>query len=176
LNKLNLPSTNGGMSPFEVSQRIQEFTRNVYPLFAPIVNEDNFVMCNMALEMCFKAGFLGDPRKIPEEFLGRDIKFSFENPIISAQEQEAKQAYLEALNTIMTTAQIDPSAIHYINVNASIRDAMRGNGFRETWFRSDEEIQGIIEQQQMQQQMAQEVEMAKQVGEAGKGIKEAISE
>lgn len=172
LNKLNLPTTNGGMSPFEISQRIQEFIRNATPLFEPIETDYNAVMCETAFSLLLNRGYFGRPQDLPKELLGQKIEFNFDNPILSANNEEKKQKFIEMQNIVASAAAIDPNIVHLVkNVDAA-RDVLLGLNIPASWLNDEETVAQAVQADREQAMLMQQAQVADQAGAAMKNIGE----
>jgi len=177
LNKVGLPPLAGGMSPFEVGQRVSEYVRNALPLFEPLEPEYNGALCSLAFDVGFAAGLFGRKEDIPEELLGRNIDFKFENPLRDAADRAKGNLLLESVSVVNQMAAYDPSVSHIIDAHAAVRDTLEGIGSPRKWFRNLEEVAERVESEQsamaMQNVMGavqQGAETAKTVGEASNAL------
>lgn len=180
LNKLNLPVAGPAMTATEVTQRIQEYIRNAYPLFDPMISEYNDPVCAMQFSILLRVGGFGPIEEIPDGLRGKEIKFSFENPLVEAEGKEKAQQFLEAKAAIVEAAGLDPSAANMLDVKVALRDTLNGRGISPRWLR-DEKVMDQMDAEQkareqaqaMIDQLGQGAAVAEQVGKAGIAINQA---
>lgn len=177
LNKIGLPPIGGGMSPMEVSQRVSEYVRGALPLFAPLTNEYNGNVCDLTFDVGMAAGLFGAPQSIPEDLLGRNIDFTFENPLAETQDKLLGQQLLESVSVIQNMAAFDPTVPAILDALQATRDTIDGIGAPRRWFRPAEEVAAIAAQKEQEAQLAnimgavqQGAETATSIGEAGQAL------
>lgn len=177
LNKIGLPPLGGGMSPLEVSQRIQEYVMAGLPLFEPLEDEYNVQLCDLGFNTILNAGGFGPIEEMPESLSGQDIVFTFQNPLRSAADKAKGQMFLEAKGVIAQTADIDPSVAGILDYELIARDVIEGIGVPRAWFTSEEELaknkeasDQKAESDQLLQGIAQGAEAAQSIGDAGQSL------
>lgn len=177
LNKLGLPPLGGGMSPFEVSQRVTEYVRNGLTLLDPLEAERNNSICSLAYEVGQANGLFGNPKDVPQELIDKKVEFKFKNPLVEASEKIKGSMLQEAIGIISQVMAIDPDASMVLDTNSSMRDALDGIGSPRDWFKTEEEVAAMKEakqeQAQMQNMMAQiqqGAQTAQDVGKAGQEL------
>lgn len=165
--KLSMPPAGeGGMSPFEVQQRVAEFVRKALPLLEPIEQEYNEALMDQDFILLMLGGAFGPKQNIPDSIAGQDTAFTFENPLRQSIDRMKSQQLTQALQIVGGVAQVDPSAAHLIDWSAGTRDALNGAGTPPDWIRSPEDVQKLAQQQQQAQQMAAMAQAAGPVLEA----------
>ena len=179
LNKVSLPPMVGEVTTFEISQRIQEYTRQALPLFEPVVQEYNASLCENTFNLLLKAGAFGAPQDIPQSLQGKDISFRFESPLRTAAEKQKAQIFMQAKAMVAEAAAIDPKVVSIVNAEEAIRDSIGGLGAPHKWLRSPTEVDAInraaeqaAQQQQMMQAMQQGANIAATTGKAATYFKE----
>lgn len=177
LNKLGLPPLGGGMSPFEVSQRVTEYVRNGLTLLDPLESERNNSICSLAYEVGQANGMFGRPDMIPDDLLDKDVEFKFKNPLVEASEKIKGSMLQEAIGIISQTMAIDPSSALILDTEKSTRGALDGIGAPREWFKTEDEVKEIKEAQEQQAQMEnmmaqiqQGAQAAQDVGKAGQEL------
>lgn len=178
LNRINLPQRGSAeMTAYETAQHVQEYIRDALPIFEPMEHDYNGSLCEDGFETLMRAGAYGDPRAMPPQLQDRDVKFTFESPLHSAEERMKGQQFMGALGLIGQAMGIDPSTVNVMNIKDSLRDAIMGSGTPADWMYSAEESaeldQQAAEQQQTAQlmdQLGQGAEIAKTAGEAGQAL------
>lgn len=181
LGKLGLPPLGGGMSPFEVSQRVTEYVRNGLTLLDPLESERNNSICTLAYEVGKANGLFGDPRLAPEELVDKKVEFKFKNPLVEASEKIKGSMLQEAIGIISQVMAVDPDAAMVLDTNTSMRDALEGIGSPRDWFRTKDEVDQMkaakaeaAQMQNMMMQIQQGAQTAQDVGKAGQEL-QAIS-
>ena len=183
LSKIAMPPVGqGGMSPYEVSQRIDEFIRNALPLFEPMETDYNGNLMELDFDILLRGGAFGRFQDIPPSLRGGETQFKFVSPLSESIDRIKGQRFTEALNLTVQAAQVDPVAVKMVNWQKAQRDALRGIGTPAEWLNSDQEL-AEAEQQMMQAQQAQGMmqtiagagQAAEQVGKGGQAIKEMMS-
>lgn len=180
LSKLALPPAGmGGMSPFEVSQRIDEFVRQNLPLFEPMEQDYNGQLMEQDFDILFRAGAFGRVEDIPESLGGRETEFRFESPLRESIDRVRGQQFLEGKALIAEAAQLDPSVVPMMNVREALRDSLHGLRVPADWLEEDEVLDQFAEAQAQAAQVqggmdmaSQGAEIVKQVGEAAGAVSE----
>lgn len=178
LNKLNLPPVDGAkMTAYEVSKRIEEYIRQVLPLFEPLETDYNGALCERTFDILLRNGAFGNPDSMPEALSGKKIDFKFESPLHDAEDRQKASVFVEAQGLVSQAAQMDPSANGLIKVPDAAREALLGLGLNPDFIRTEEEmaeVQAAEAEKQGQQQMlstlAQGAEIMKTAGEASKAM------
>lgn len=165
LDKLDLPTTAGDMTAYEVSQRVQEFIRNALPLFEPAEVEFNGGLCEKTFELALMNGAFGPLDKIPRGLAGRDVDFKFVSPLHEAVDKQKGQVFLEASQILASAQALDPSAGVLIDAEETLRDVLSGIGVPTKWTRSPEMVAAI--KQSQAQQAANEQALANMAQAAG---------
>lgn len=180
LDKLNLPPIGDKMTATEVTIRIQEYIRNALPLFQPLISDYNSKMCLLQFRKLFNLGVFGQIKDMPQGLSGKQIKFTFENPLIEAEGKDKAQRFLETKAALAEAAAIDPSSLKILDVKKALRDTLNSSGVPAKWLRSEKEVEemDMQEQEQMQvqetiQQLGQGAQVAEQIGKAGQAINQA---
>lgn len=159
-NKLTLPVT-GDMTAYEAAQRVQDYVRQAMPIFEPMEVEYNGQLCDMTFDVMMRAGVFGSPSEFPPSLKGTEVEFQYKSPIRDAEGREKGARFQEAMELLQMGAAVDPVSVAQLNLETSMRDAMRGMGVPEKWLRDDRELEA--KQEQLGQQMAA---MAAQQGAA----------
>jgi hypothetical protein len=176
LNKLSLPQQ-GAKTAFETAQLVEEFIRSSIPLFEPMETAYNAPLLDMAASILLRNGAFGDPNDMPEELRGKELIFSFANPLQEAIEKNKVFQFQSAAGIAAQAMQADPSAKHDFNIRKAARDAIEGSGAPADWLvdqkEADENAQAEMEAMQAAQDV-QKVGMAgaaaEQVGKAGQAL------
>lgn len=180
LNKMALPPADRDMTAYETSQRIQEYIRNLLPLFEPMEIEYNGSVCEGTFEDLMRVGAFGPMDELPESLRGAEIRFKFRSPLHDAIERKKVNKFGEAVEMTKVAAELDPSAVATLDIRKAFRDALNGGGTPAAWLRDEDEVEAIAEQQAQQQQMQQAAQqiggaaqVAEQIGNAEQSLNAA---
>lgn len=180
LDKIGLPEMSGDMTAFETAQRVKEYMRKIVPLFSPIEADYNHDICDGTFELLMRNGAFGRKEEIPEELMGQDIKFQFRSPLSENLDRQKAQSFAEAKQMLAETIPLDQTVPRMINIRKALRDTMEGIGVPQDWFRAEEELQAMDEQdvknaemQQMLGTMGAGAGIADQMGSAAKQFAQA---
>ena len=164
LDKIRLPSDGVQRTAYEISELMKEYRRNNLPLFAPMEDEYNGQLCEIAFEVALANGFLGSVKDIPQELSDRDIEFRFNSPLSMDEEEKKATKFTQVGQLVAEAAQLDPSIADNVNFDEALRDAIAGIGAPATWMHSVDDVQADRKAQlanqaiEMAQQAAQGVE------------------
>ncbi len=156
LNKLSLPDVGHEMTAYEVSERMKQYRRENLPLFAPMESEYNGQLCEMSFEIAMQAGLLGSVMDIPRSLQGGEVVFRFKSPLTRAEEEERATRFQQVRGMLAETIQLDPAVVANVNLDAALRDSIRGIGSPEAWLHTEK---AVMERKQAQA-MAQAAQMA----------------
>lgn len=178
LTKLQLPPAGmGGMSPFEISQRIDEFVRQNMPLFEPMEEDYNGALMAQDFEILFRAGAFGSNDDIPDSLLGEGTEYDFESPLRESIDRIKGQQFLEAKNLLIEASPLDPMAVQMIDARFALREALHGVGTPAEWMRNEQDMEELDAQKQAAEQSQQLLatvsagaQVAEQVGNAGQAL------
>ncbi len=170
MTKIGLPELGGGMSPYEVSQRVNDYIRGAIPLLDPLESEYNGGLCSLAFEVGMANGLFGPARDIPEDLLGEDIEFKFSNPLRETMDRAKGNMLSEASAIVAQMAGFDPSVQFILDGKKATRDTLDGIGAPREWFRTEEEVAAMEEAQAQAAQMQQIMALAQQGGDAAQSI------
>lgn len=134
LNKLTLPEA-GGMTAFEVGQRVQEYVRQALPLFEPIETEYSAALCQETFDVLRAVGAFGRPDDWPEEVQMADVSFQFENPFVAASDGAALGQYQSVAGLLAQHQSIDPDAGQELEAREMFRDAIKATGAPAAWLK-----------------------------------------
>lgn len=156
LNKLNLPSYDSkAMTAYEFGQRVQEYIRQILPLFEPMETEYNGPLCDRSFELAMSYGAFGPVNEIPESLRGAEVEFKFESPLSEAMQKQKAATFREDLGLIAEAAALDPAAPVVFDAAMALRDALEANLSPAHWLRSEQDVERILSQQAAKQEAAQ---------------------
>jgi hypothetical protein len=115
--------------------------------------------------------------EMPDELSGSDIKFSFNSPLSEMADQGDTEKYLNVVNNILAPlAQLAPEQLENADMTTATRDAMRAAGWKAKWFKSEEAVQEAADMMAQKRQMAEELQQAQMMGQAGQDAGKGMQE
>lgn len=175
LNVLNLPQFDAKeMTAEEWRGRMQEYVRKATPLFEPMDVEYNGQLCDTTFNHMFRMGMFGSPMDVPSALRGQEIKWTFNNPLVAAEEQQKTESFTRLSQMIGAAMQIVPDVIADVDYDRAFRDAIPGTGAPAKWVRPVEQSNALKAQQRQQQQAAQNAQQLGAVAEHGGKIANAV--
>ncbi len=176
LNKINLPQFDHEMTAYEFSQRLQEYIRQVLPLFEPIDSEYHAQVCDLTFQVLLEVNSFGPPEEFPRSVQGDETVFRFDSPLSDAAERQKGQLFLEAKAMVQQAMEMDPATGAMIDFRVALRDAMAGKRIPAKWTRDEEAVEAHAQQLTQAQQAQQQIAMAQQAGQAGQDLGKAGQE
>lgn len=170
-NLLKLPE--GDMTAYEVSERIEMYSREAAPIFEPMEAENADLM-NSVFERAMAKGAFGRVMEdgmiegLPESLQGADITFEFETPLSDALKKMKVAQFdqvaqrVQALIATQDTRAI--AAIDNVDFDAALRDAFEGMAPAD-WLKRTEDRDA---QRQADAEAAAQAEAEAQAMELGK--------
>lgn len=159
LNKLNLPPQTKEMTAYEVAQRVQEYIRNVLPLFEPVEEDYNGQVCETDLQLLINAEpTIFRDLEMPDSLAGTDWRFTFESPLRDAVEKVKVGQFMEAGQIIAQAQALDPSAAFIVNGKAAVRETMEAV-VPASWLNSEDVVDKSVRNAQAQAQQEKLLEM-----------------
>ncbi|MDE2440024.1 MAG: hypothetical protein KGP14_03290 [Betaproteobacteria bacterium] len=136
LNKLSLPQQQG-KTAYETAQLVEENLRASAPLFEPM-EQNNANLLDVTFEILMRNGAFGPPDAIPQPLRGKNIQFTFSNPLHDAIEKAKMLQYQGVVQLTAQGMQLDQSIASNINLNQAYRDAVVGSGAPAQWLNPEE--------------------------------------
>lgn len=160
LSKLNLPPVDAGrMTATEINARMEQWVREVLPIFAPVSEEYNGELCDQVFTLILHNA----PeiyRTIPRQLAGQEIVFQFKNPITDTADKLKGTQLVEGIQIIAAGMQTDPSVAAVMDSRKAVRDALEAT-VPPDWLRSEADVDKMLaDQAAQQQQQAQMDQMA----------------
>lgn len=169
LNKLTLPQA-GGMTAYEVGQRVQEYVRQVLPLFEPIEAEYSAALCHETFDVLRGVGAFGHAASWPEEVRNNDVAFQFENPFVAASNGAALGQYETVSGLLARHQAIDPDVGQEIAARQMFRDAIKATGAPAGWLKDDQTVDAGRGAAMAARNAAQALEQAAAGGKAAQAL------
>ncbi len=176
LNKVNLPAFDHEMTAFEFSQRLQEYIRNVMPLFEPIDSDYHAQVCDITFDTLMGVNAFGSPNDFPASIKGDEAVFKFDNPLSQALERQRGQLFLEAKGMVQQAMEMDPATGAMIDFRVALREALAGKRIPAKWTRDEDAVEAHAQQLTQAQQAQQQLQMAQMAGQAGQDLGKAGKE
>lgn len=127
LSQLFLPQGNPQMTAEEIMRRHEEFLRVAQPVIEPAESERNGNLLDVSVEMAMAAGLWGDPEDVPDELKGRDVDYTYDNPIQDAQKQSLTNAFNASMIVVKQTKELlDPGVVKHFDQTTAFREAIAG--------------------------------------------------
>lgn len=169
LDTLQMPQRGPEMTAYEVGQRIQQYIRDALPIFEPIEQDYNAVICDQTFDLLWRSGAFGSrldwPKNLQREV---DIAFTFESPLHDAIEELKGQLLIKGEQLMASSLKLDPSVANIVDSRVALRDALNGIGVPARWMRSEEAVKAIDDQQAQEAQAQKLLAAAQQAGSAAK--------
>lgn len=175
LNVLNLPQYDQKeMTAEEWRGRMQEYVRRATPLFEPMDVEYNGVICDSTFNEMMRMGMFGSPLDFPRALRGQEIKWTFNNPLVAAEEEQKTTSFTKLSQLMGAAMQIQPDVVADVDYDTAFRDAVPGTGSPAKWLRPMDAANQIKAQQRQQQQAAQAANQLGAVAEHGGKLANAV--
>lgn len=159
------------MTATEVQVRYELMQRLLGPTLGRLESDFLSPMLERTFMMLLRAGKLPD---LPEGLQNAELDIQYVGPLTSAQkiDQAAKaERWLQNMGGI---AQIDPSVLDIIDIDAIARGLADTLNIDAKYIRSSEKVNAIRKQKQQQQQEMMQLEQAKMAGDAGQSMGKAV--
>lgn len=176
INKINLPQFTHEMTAFEFSQRLQEYIRNVIPLFEPIDTEYHALVCDQTFQTLMDVNAFGPPQDFPRSVRGDETVFKFDSPLSEALERQKGQHFMEAKQLVTEAMDLDPSCAATVDWRVALREALDGKRVPAKWLRSEEQVEAHAQQVQQQKEMASTIQAVQAGGDAAQSVAAAEKE
>lgn len=170
---LNLPTEGPEMTATEIIQRKEEFIRIMGGAFGRLESEYTAPIVERSFNIMLRAGAFNP---IPEELLGRDVRFEYESPIKKVRLQAQAVAARAWRDDLFETAAADPTALDIFNADAYEKFQHQAGAIPIELINTDDQIQAIREQRAQQQAEEKAALEAQQLVEGGQGVAKAIKD
>jgi len=170
---IGLPPLGGGMSPYEISERIADYLRKSSPLIAPLEVSYSNDLCDLAWNVALHSGLIF-PEGMPEGFTADSIEFSFVNPLIETENREKGNALGQALGIVAQVSQFDPSFRYTVDYAAAGREALEGTIGVSVLNDKEYVAEQAAQEEQAKQAESQMVQMQQAAGLVKEGSEAAL--
>ena len=155
------------MTAAETYMRVDTIRQMIGPMYGRAQAELLVPLLERCFGLAYRAGAL---EEAPEEMMGRNMSFKFISPLARAQQLEDVGAIERHLSIVSQVAQVDPSALDNIDLDAMVQVSGSRLGVPTAVLRTGDAIQQVRDKkaQAQQQQAAQQQEavLAQQLGGA----------
>lgn len=152
IDKIMLPESGREMTAYETARRLEEFVRNLLPLFEPMEVEYNARLLTMTYNELVDMGRFPH-EEIPQGLRGQDFEWGFENTLQESRER-AKVAQFQESLTLMAAGLEAGAKANPINVDVALKDAIMGTAAPAAWHKTDEQMIAEAEQKAAQNEIA----------------------
>lgn len=165
------------MTAYEVAVRAQEKGELLAPTMGR-AQEALGVQIAREIDIAFHAGLIQHyVGPMPDSLLkrGGQIKIVYTSPLNQLMMAGRGKGILEAIQTTLLLAQLDPSVTHIIDAEEALREMIPIHGAPLKILRTPEAVQALKDQQSQQAALAQMVQAAPLVGSAAKDLTAAAA-
>lgn len=138
VDKISLPSPERDMTAYETARRLEEFVRNLLPLFEPMEIEYNTRLLDKAFSVMMNMGHF-PPSEVPENLSGAEVSWVFESPIQDSSRRMNVERFAETLQLIGAASQAGVQSVP-VDLDKALRDAIIGTGAPADWMRQEEDM------------------------------------
>jgi hypothetical protein len=143
LNKLFMPQTYD-KTAYEANRLHEEFLRAMHPIMEPAEAERNGNHLEVVFAKASRLKLLGSLKEMPRELQGRDVDFSYDNPMEDARKEESSFAYRSAMEINKLAMEQKPEVVSQFNHAKAYRDAIGGVSPPD-WLLSEDEAEAAVE-------------------------------
>lgn len=176
LTKLSLPQQ-GDKTAYETQQLVEEFIRSSIPLFEPMETNYNSRVLDMSAQIMARMGGFGDLRDMPPAMRGKELIYSYSNPLQEAIEKNKVYQAQTTVGVVAAASQFDSTVTQDIDWRSLTRDAVEGSGAPVAWLvdkdEADENIAALGEKAKLAEginTIGAGAQAAEQVGKAGAAL------
>ncbi|WP_457795228.1 portal protein [Acinetobacter baumannii] len=171
------PADGPAMTATEVHVRVDLIRQQLGPLYGRWQAELLTPLLERTFGLAYRAGEIGEA---PEEMQGRNLSFKFISALARSQQLEEVTAIERFLAGMSNVAQIDPSILDNVDMDAVAQVSGMGLGVPTAILRTQDQIDAIRKQRQEAQQQAaqqeQEQALAQPLANAvGKGLESELT-
>ena len=172
LDKLQLPDSGTQRTAYEMARVVEDHVRNLLPLFEPMEVEYNTKLLDKAFSTWANMRRF-DWSLMPDGLQGKDIYWSFKNPMQAASTRILVSQFQECLGLIAAAKQMGLQTSP-IQISTALKDAIRGTGAPAQWRTTEEEEMAAAKEALQRQKIAGAVNdlgtMVDMAGKAGESV------
>ncbi len=170
LNKINLPPQQ--KTAFETQARLEEYRRAILPFTGPVESEYHLPLLDIGFQMAVRNNAFAID-EMPKALSDKDVTFTFEGPLNTAEGRQNVQAYQETLQMVSAGAQIDKTLTTLIDWQKATKDAVRGTQAPADWFNDEKTQQAAADASQQVDSLTQAAAALKGGADVGKSVADA---
>ncbi|RTM07415.1 MAG: hypothetical protein EKK31_11670 [Hyphomicrobiales bacterium] len=170
LNKIMLPPQQ--KTAFETQARLEEYRRAILPFTGPIESEYHLPLLDVAFQMAVRNNAFNID-EMPKALSDKDVTFTFEGPLNTAEGRQNVQAFQESLQIVAGAANIDKTVATLIDWQKATKDAVRGTQAPADWFNDEQTQQDAADQTNTVDGLAQAAAALKGGADVGKSVADA---
>jgi hypothetical protein len=170
LNKIMLPPQQ--KTAFETQARLEEYRRAILPFTGPIESEYHLPLLDVAFQMAVRNDAF-DIDAMPKALSNKDVTFTFEGPLNTAEGRQNVQAFQESLQIVAGAAKIDKTVATLIDWQKATKDAVRGTQAPADWFNDEQTQQNAADQQNTVDGLTQAAAALQGGAQVGKSVADA---
>ena len=159
------------MTATEVVARTEEKMR----LLGPVLGRLQAELLQPLIERCYQILIRQEQFAPPPDVIaGQDIDIEYVSPLAKAQRQTEVQSTLQMLQIVQPIAQIDPKIIDHLDADGLVKHLLKSLSIPASVIRSDDEVQAVRNEKEMQKAQAQQAEQQLVQSEVAKNTAPAI--
>jgi hypothetical protein len=170
LNKIMLPPQQ--KTAFETQARLEEYRRAILPFTGPIESEYHLPLLDAAFQMAVRNNAFNID-EMPKALSDKDVTFTFEGPLNTAEGRQNVQAFQESLQMVAAASQIDKTVATLVDWQKATKDAVRGTQAPADWFNDEQTQQDAADQQNTIDGLTQAAAALKGGADVGKSVADA---
>lgn len=174
LNKLRLPSSSA-KTAYETARLVEQYVRDALPLFRTMEYDYLSPLMDGIAEDAMRLKLYGEYTDIPRTLAGKDIKFTFNNPLKQAVEQAKVKAFSDTANIFGTAMQIDPSVRNDIDMPKMFRETVEATGAPVGWLVPPEQAEQAKQMQAQQEQAARTLQGVQAASQTTQGLAQSAA-
>jgi len=159
------------MTATEVVARTEEKMR----LLGPVLGRLQAELLQPLIERCYQILVRQEQFAPPPDVIaGQDIDIEYVSPLAKAQRQTEVQSTLQMLQIVQPVAQIDPKIVDHLDGDGLVKHLLKSLSIPASVIRSDDEVQAVRNEKEMQKAQAQQAEQQLVQSEVAKNSAPAI--
>ncbi len=173
-DRFNLPPAGEAtMTATEVVARLEEFVRELGPVFGRLESDDTAPTIERQFNIMLRVGgFL----PIPEALQGRGIRFEYESPVKKIRERARALAAREWVKDLAELELIKPGAMDIVNLEEYGRFTGQALGVPHALVNGEEAVAALRQQRAAAEEEAANMQAAQVAADAGSKVLNALPE
>jgi len=172
-NVFNLPISGPAMTATEVIERKEQFIREIGAVFGRLESDYTGPMIERSFGIMLRnGGFL----PIPQSLAGREVVFEYDSPVHRVRRQIEGMAAQLWLQDVGQAAQIDPSVLDNVDVDAYAKFQAEARGVPSTIMATADAVEAKRQARQQAQQLEQIASLAERGAEVASKVPQEFAE